>query len=209
MEGFYCAHCNVSSSLLKRNLISRNMVFILERSTGLDPETISNAIIFYMVIFNDKSTYCQTPNIGDILEGNKIVGHSDVVGASPVGCCPNYIFILELKPGFSGLGKDNCKRNKKHISLGIWCVTYIRGLTVGIDNDMALCIKTGHDTNQWWPYSLTYVHQLAKRCTAKLQYFIIFTPINEKNIWSYLHTNLNICQMKTCNPLYQCMIALY
>ena len=60
--------------------------------------------------------YRQTSNISHSLVGNKLVDHSDVVGASPVGaalipcqCCSNYIFILNLIPGFNGLGRDNCK----------------------------------------------------------------------------------------------------
>ena len=36
--------------------------------------------------FNTK--YCQTSNISYTLVGNKIVDHSDVVGASPVGAAP-------------------------------------------------------------------------------------------------------------------------
>ena len=32
--------------------------------------------------------YLQTSNISDTLVGNKIVDHSDVVGASPVGTAP-------------------------------------------------------------------------------------------------------------------------
>ena len=32
--------------------------------------------------------YCQTSNISRTLVGNKIVDHSDVVGASPVGAAP-------------------------------------------------------------------------------------------------------------------------
>ena len=32
--------------------------------------------------------YRQVPNISRTLEGNKIVNHSDVVGASPVGAAP-------------------------------------------------------------------------------------------------------------------------
>ena len=52
------------------------------------------------------SIYCQTSNISHTLVGNKIVDHSGVVGASPVG---DYIFILDLTLGFNGLAKDNCK----------------------------------------------------------------------------------------------------
>ena len=34
------------------------------------------------------SNYCQTPNIKHAAVSNKIVDHSDVVGASPVGAAP-------------------------------------------------------------------------------------------------------------------------
>ena len=37
-------------------------------------------------LFSD--TQHQTPNIRGTLAGNEIVGHSDVVGASPVGAAP-------------------------------------------------------------------------------------------------------------------------
>ena len=53
--------------------------------------------------------YCQTSNVRCTLIGNKIVDHSDVVGALPVGAAPKYIFILNLTLGFNGLGKDSCK----------------------------------------------------------------------------------------------------
>ena len=33
-------------------------------------------------------SYCQTPNISHTLVGNKIIDHSDVVGASPAGAAP-------------------------------------------------------------------------------------------------------------------------
>ena len=43
------------------------------------------------------------------------IDHSDIVGASPVGVAPAYIFILELTPDFNGLGKDNSKTRPKKI----------------------------------------------------------------------------------------------
>ena len=44
-------------------------------------------------------SYCQTSNLRCTLVGNNIVDHSDVVGS----CwhCSNYIFIVELAPGFN------------------------------------------------------------------------------------------------------------
>ena len=57
----------------------------------------------------------QTSNISHTLLGNRIVHHSDVVGASPVA---NYIFILDLTYGFIGLGKGNCKTRWETFKFG-------------------------------------------------------------------------------------------
>ena len=66
--------------------------------------------------------YHQTSKIRCILAGNNIVDHSDVVGASPA-CrhCSNYIFILDLTPGFSIWPKTTARRDEKHLCFGIWC----------------------------------------------------------------------------------------
>ena len=53
----------------------------------------------------------KTSNISRTLVGNQIVDYSDEVGASPVGDA-NYNFILDLTPGFNGLGKGNCKMTR-------------------------------------------------------------------------------------------------
>ena len=63
--------------------------------------------------------YRQTSNISRTWEGSKILDHSDVVGASPVGA--DYIFILDLTPDFDGLGKDNVRRDENLQNFGIWC----------------------------------------------------------------------------------------
>ena len=75
---------------------------------------------------HDHFGYPQTSNISCTPIGNKIVDHSDAVGASPVQLwgCSNYIFTLNLTPGFSGLGKDNYKLNNKHLSFEIWYTSY-------------------------------------------------------------------------------------
>ena len=62
--------------------------------------------------------YCQFSNISRTLGGNKTVDHSDVVGASPVSRCSNHIFILELTPGFIGLGKDNSNTRWESFKFG-------------------------------------------------------------------------------------------
>ena len=64
------------------------------------------------------STYRQVSNIRRTLVVNKNVDHSDVVGASPVGAAPTYIFILDLTSGFIGLGKDSCKMRRETFKFG-------------------------------------------------------------------------------------------
>ena len=62
----------------------------------------------------------QTSNIKRNFVGNKLADHSDVVGASPVGRCSNYILILVLTPGFSGLGKDNYNTRGETLEFWVW-----------------------------------------------------------------------------------------
>ena len=71
--------------------------------------------------------YRQTSDINRTVVGNKIVDHSDGVGASTVGAAPTTSsFSNSVTPGFHGLGKDNCKtrRDEKDLSFGIWCDLY-------------------------------------------------------------------------------------
>ena len=54
--------------------------------------------------------YRQISNISCTLRGNTIVDHSGVVGAQSLGTPPtNYIFMLDLTPGFNELDIENCK----------------------------------------------------------------------------------------------------
>ena len=63
--------------------------------------TWSNGTQYCLADIKDNGRkYRQTSNINHALVANKIVDHSDVVGA-----CSNYIFILNLTPYFNGLGK--------------------------------------------------------------------------------------------------------
>ena len=54
-----------------------------------------------------------TSNISHTSVGNKTADHSDICSWS-MACrrCSNYIFILDLTSGFSGLGKDNRKMRR-------------------------------------------------------------------------------------------------
>ena len=58
-----------------------------------------------------KVTYHQTSNVSCTSVSNKLVDHSDVVGASPVGAAPT---SSSFSTGFNGLGKDNFKMSRAH-----------------------------------------------------------------------------------------------
>ena len=73
--------------------------------------------------------YSQTSNISCTLVGNKIVDHSDVVGASPVGAAPTACSFLT--PGLDGLDKDNCKMRQE--TFKFWdLVPYTRDLMADV-----------------------------------------------------------------------------
>ena len=55
------------------------------------------------IVIKSLFVYRQTSNISSTLVSNNIVDHSDVVGASTVGCF-DYIFIFDLTPDFSVFG---------------------------------------------------------------------------------------------------------
>ena len=63
-------------------------------------------------------TYRQTSSIWRTWTGNKIVDHSLICSWTiAYQHCSNYIFILDLTPGFNGLDKGNCKTRRKTCKL--------------------------------------------------------------------------------------------
>ena len=72
--------------------------------------------------------YPQTSDIRCTLVGNKMVDHSDVVGAAPAIAASTTSSFFNLTPGLNGLGKDNCKTRREtlkfldlvHLTLEVW-----------------------------------------------------------------------------------------
>ena len=72
--------------------------------------------------------YCQVSNIRCTSVGNKIVHLLRCSWSIPFRRCSNYIFILDLTPGFNRLCKDNCKPRQEtfnflysvHLILEVW-----------------------------------------------------------------------------------------
>ena len=77
-------------------------------------------------------TYRQISNISRILIGNKIVDHSDVVRASPLGAVQLH-HHSRLNTWLQWIGqKTIARRDEKHLSLGFG-ESYTRGLMVYVD----------------------------------------------------------------------------
>ena len=67
----------------------------------------------------------QTSNISHTLPGNKIVDHSDVVGASPVGAAPTSSSFSTHMASMDW-AKTTASRKEKHLSFRTWCALYQR-----------------------------------------------------------------------------------
>ena len=70
--------------------------------------------------------YCQVSNISRSLVGNKIVDHSDVVGASPVGTAPTTSSFSTYHLASMDWAKATARQDERHFSLGIVCLLYWR-----------------------------------------------------------------------------------
>ena len=107
--------------------------------------------------------YSWISNVSHTVVGNKIVDHSDVVGASPVSAAPpTSSFILDLTPGFNGLGKGNCQTRWEILFGGGLGATYIRDLTVlfflPYSSAMLHRHQEGHMFTHMWPGDAAWWH---------------------------------------------------
>ena len=69
-------------------------------------------------------TYRKISNIRLTLVGNKIVDHSDVVGASPVGAAPTTSSFLTWHLASRDSAKTVASHYENLLRIGIWCVLY-------------------------------------------------------------------------------------
>ena len=70
--------------------------------------------------------YRQFSNIRCTLAGYKIVDHSDVAGASPVGAAPTTSSFSTIHLVSFDWAQTTAWRDEKQLSLGIWCTLYQR-----------------------------------------------------------------------------------
>ena len=71
-----------------------------------------------------KDKYRQVSNIKRTLVGNKIVDHSDVVGASPVGAAPTTSSLSTQYLASRDSAKADARQYENLLSVWIWCVLY-------------------------------------------------------------------------------------
>ena len=97
-------------------------IFIEAGSHSFDNTKFTSEFVWYIFVHLSHSgliivviTYCQTSNISWTLVGITIVDHSDVIGASAVGVCSNYIIILDFNTWFQYIAQiqlhDRMKKN--------------------------------------------------------------------------------------------------
>ena len=68
--------------------------------------------------------YRKASNISRTSVGNKIVDHSDVVGASPVGTAPSTSWFWHKHMASMDWTKTTTRRDEEYLSVGIWWVLH-------------------------------------------------------------------------------------
>ena len=124
-----------------------------------------NTVTIQITAWCKNNDYRKTSNIRRTLVGNKIVDHSDVVGASALGAAPP-------TPSFSTwhlASRDSAKKATRHhetlLSVGIWCVLYERldGMFFQIHLN-AVPIKSGHSIS----LTIIYCSSRHRSCQHRL-----------------------------------------
>ena len=80
-------------------------------------------------LMSQTDSYHQISNISRTLVSNKIVDHSDVVGASPVGAAPTTSSFSTWHLASINWVKKTESWGERHLNFVIWC-TYIRDFMV-------------------------------------------------------------------------------
>ena len=95
-----------------------------EISYSLEKNIIIVVILYNGNLFITWSIYRQTSNIRCTLVGNKIVDHSDVAGASPIGDAPTTSSFSTEHLVSMDWAKTTASTDENNLSFGIWCVLY-------------------------------------------------------------------------------------
>ena len=125
--------------------------------------SISHRYVCFLLRFVLLWLYHQTSNISRSLVGNKIVDHSDVVGAAPTTSSFSTQNLASMD-----WAKTTARQDEEHLSFGLWCVLYQRfdGMfylpccasdVIPINmNTIDLSKTTTHSQTQTWAYFVMY-----------------------------------------------------
>ena len=91
-----------------------------------DSECTTSQFLHASLSFADWYINCQTCNISCTSIGNKIVHHSDVVGASPVGTSPTTSSFSTEHLASMDWAKAITRRDENHLNFGTLCALYWR-----------------------------------------------------------------------------------
>ena len=104
-------------------------------------------------ILQQFKSYCQTSNISCTLAGNKIVDHSDVFGASPVGTAPTISSVWTWHLALIYCTKTTTGSDEENLSFWIvWALYerfYSKCLRQGISENYRTWSSDNH-TIPWW-----------------------------------------------------------
>ena len=103
---------------LKSNFIITQSIFsvrVIQNSPQLTHESEDWSVLY---------SYRKTSNIRCTLVGNKIVDHSDVVGASPVGAAPTTSSFSTEHLASRDSAKTAARQYPNLLSAEIWCVLH-------------------------------------------------------------------------------------
>ena len=89
-----------------------------------DDQKHSIACCSISIMIWQKNNYRQVSNIKRTLVGDKIVDHSDIVGASPVGVAPTISSFCTEHLASIDWVKANVRWDENHLSFVIWCHLY-------------------------------------------------------------------------------------
>ena len=118
-----------------------NILVIDDFGNGLVPirhQTFTqiNAVLFMIIWWNLVKhhpnfqtflwNYCQTSNISHTFVDNRIVDHSNVVGAALTGDAPTTSSFSTYHLASIDCPKTTARWDEKHLSFGRWCISYQR-----------------------------------------------------------------------------------
>ena len=112
------------NSLAPREFSCNFKSVIFKLMSRIDILCTSFELAFWWMRRDRSDDYRKTSNIRRTVRGNKIVDHSDVIGASPVGAAPTTSSFSTWHLASRNSAKEAARHYENLLSVGIWCDLY-------------------------------------------------------------------------------------